>query len=233
MPAPLPPLRAVAFDLDGTLTDSAPGICATVAAVLTEAGHAAPADADVRAMIGLPLADILLRHAPGAAAHDVEALAARYRAVYEATVIPQTLLFPRAWSLLRACRAAELKLALVTAKSTETATAVLRRCRVHGLFGSIVGGDRASRPKPYPDLAALAIAELGVAPSETLVVGDGAHDVEMGRRAGARTCGVAWGVHQAEQLQAAGADYIVHSMRELHALILASAAGSSPVSAGS
>ncbi len=221
MCASLPPLRAIAFDLDGTLTDSAPGICTTVATVLVEAGHAAPADADVRAMIGLPLTDILLRHAPGVAASDVEALVARYRAIYDATVVPSTLLFPRAWSLLRACRAAELKLALVTTKSTDTATAVLRRCRVHGLFTSIVGGDRPRRPKPHPDMMKLALAELGVAPSATLVVGDGAHDVEMGRRAGARTCGVAWGVHEAEQLQAAGADYVVHSMRELRDLILA------------
>src|SRR5581483_10923512 len=128
MPAPLPPLRAVAFDLDGTLTDSAAGICATVAAVLVEAGHAAPADADVRAMIGLPLADILALHAPGAAIGDVAALVARYRAIYQQTVIPTTRLFPRAWSLLRACRAADLKLAIVTTKSTDTATAVLTRC---------------------------------------------------------------------------------------------------------
>jgi phosphoglycolate phosphatase len=219
MHAPLP-LRAVAFDLDGTLTDSATGICTTVATVLVEAGHAAPVDADVRAMIGLPLADILLRHAPGVATGDVEVLVARYRTVYEATVIPTTRLFPGAWSLLRACRAADLKLAIVTTKSTDTATAVLRQCRVHGLFTSIVGGDRPRRPKPHPDMMELALAELGVAPAETLVVGDGAHDIEMGRRAGARTCGVAWGVHEAEQLQAAGADNVVHSMRELRKLIL-------------
>lgn len=223
-----PPLRAVAFDLDGTLTDSATGICATVAAVLIEAGHPPPLDADVRAMIGLPLADIFLRHAPGMAGDDVEMLMTRYRAVYEATVIPSTLLFPRAWSLLRACRAAGLKLALVTAKSTDVAIAVLNRCRVRGLFKSVVGGDRADRPKPYPDLLELAIAELGVEPAETLLVGDGVHDVEMGRLAGARTCGVAWGVHEAGHLHAAGADYVVHSVKELSELILGRLVAPSP-----
>ena len=226
MMTPRPPLRAVAFDLDGTLTDSATGICTTVATVLVEAGHAAPADADVRAMIGLPLVDILRRHAPGAADGDVAALVAHYLTVYQTTVIPTTRLFPRAWSLLRACRAADLKLAIVTTKSTDVATAVLTRCRVRGLFTSVVGGDRPPRPKPHPDMAEIALAELGVSPAETLVVGDGAHDVEMGRHAGARTCGVAWGVHGAEQLQAAGADHVVHSMRELHGLILASVEGS-------
>ena len=221
MTTPLSPLRAVAFDLDGTLTDSTTGICTTVASVLVEAGHPAPRDADVRAMIGLPLADILQRHAPGAADGAVDLLVTRYKHVYAETVIPTTVLFPRAWSLLRACHAAELKLALVTAKSTDVATAVLARCRVRSLFSSIVGGDRAPRPKPYPDLVELALAELGVAPAEVLVVGDGAHDVEMGKRAGTRTCGVTWGVHTAEELAAAGANHVVRSIGELHALILA------------
>ncbi len=215
-----PPLRAVAFDLDGTLTDSAPGICATVSAVMREAGHPAPDDELVRSMIGLPLRDVLARCGPGATDNEIDGYVERYKAHYAQTVIPTTLLFPRAWSLLRACRAAGLRIGLVTAKSTDVAYQVLGRCRVRGLFDSIVGGDRAERPKPYPDLMRLAIRELGVAPNETLLVGDGDHDIRMGAAAGARTCGVAWGVHAAERLHAAGAEFVVHSVAELRALIL-------------
>lgn len=214
------PLRAVAFDLDGTLTDSAPGICATMAAVLIEAGHPEPPEAAVRGMIGLPLADILRFHAPGATDDDLHGLVTRYKAIYAASVIPNTLLFPRAWSLLRSIRAAGLELALVTAKTTDVAEAVLNRCRVRKLFGSVVGADRADRPKPYPDLMHVALNELGVPAAQTLLVGDGTHDVEMGRGAGARTCGVAWGVHETERLAAAGADHVVHTMTDLRALIL-------------
>lgn len=224
MPSPSPALRAVAFDLDGTLTDSAAGICGTIAAVLVEAGYAAPPEAGVRAMIGLPLRDILRRYAPGAAADDLDALVTRYKALYAATVIPSTVLFPRSWSLLRACHASGLDLALVTAKSTDVAEAVLRRCRVRRLFRSVVGGDRAARPKPYPDLMHVALGELGVPAVQTLLVGDGVHDVEMGRGAGARTCGVAWGVHEAESLRAAGADHVVHSVAELRAVIFSGSA---------
>jgi phosphoglycolate phosphatase len=144
----------------------------------------------------------------------------RYKLLYAASVIPTTFLFPKAWSLLRGCRAAGLELALVTAKSTDVAHAVLNRCRVRGLFTSVVGGDRAGRPKPFPDLMHVALGELGVPAEQTLLVGDGSHDVEMGRGAGARTCGVAWGVHETHRLQAAGADHVVHSMAELRALIL-------------
>jgi len=213
-------LRAVAFDLDGTLADSAPGICATFSTVLCEAGHPLPPMAEIAALIGLPLGDIMLRYAPGASVDDLEALVARYRSIYSGTVVPATLLFPRAWSLLRACRAAGLELAIVTGKTTDVADAVLRRCRIRGLFRSVVGNERAGRPKPHPDLMHLALEELGVPASQTLLVGDGTHDVEMGRGAGVRTCGVAWGVHEAERLSAAGAVHVVHSMTELRELIL-------------
>lgn len=224
----LMPLRAVAFDLDGTLADSAPGICATFATVLSEAGHPLPPAAEVAAMIGLPLADIMVRYAPGASVADLEALVTRYRSIYSTSVVPATLLFPRAWSLLRACRAAGLELAIVTGKTTDVAEAVLRRCRIRGLFRSVVGNERANRPKPFPDLMHVALDELGVPPGQTLLVGDGTHDIEMGRGAGTRTCGVAWGVHEAERLVAAGADHVAHSMVELRELILGPALSPRP-----
>jgi phosphoglycolate phosphatase len=213
-------LRAVAFDLDGTLANSAPGICSTFETVLTEAGHPLPPVAEIAAMIGLPLGDIMVRYAPGATVDDLETLVTRYRLIYTTTVVPATLLFPRAWSLLRACHAAGLELAIVTGKTTDVAEAVLRRCRIRRLFRSVVGNERATRPKPFPDLMQVALDELGVPAEETLLVGDGAHDVEMGRDAGVRTCGVAWGVYEVERLTAAGADHVVHSMAELRALIL-------------
>ena len=213
-------LRAVAFDLDGTLANSAPGICSTFSTVLTEAGHPLPPMAEVAAMIGLPLGDIMLKYAAGASVDDLDVLVTRYRQIYTTTVVPATLLFPRAWSLLRACRAAGLELAIVTGKTTEVAEAVLRRCRIRGLFKSVVGNERASRPKPFPDLMHIALDELGVPAEQTLLVGDGTHDIEMARGAGVRTCGVAWGVHETERLLAAGADHVVHSLAELRALIL-------------
>ena len=123
-------------------------------------------------------------------------------------------------SLMRDCRAAGLQLGLMTAKATPVATAVLTRCRIGRLFRSVVGGDRAERPKPHPDLLQVALGELGVEPSAALVVGDADHDILMGRAAGARTCGVAWGVHGAERLEAAGADVVVHSTHELRDLLL-------------
>jgi phosphoglycolate phosphatase len=188
--------------------------------VLGEAGRPAPDIDEVRAMIGLPLAAIFARWLPEADGAEIEARVERYRQVYAETVIPRTFLFPGAWSLLRACRAAGLELALVTAKSTPVAEAVLARCRIRRLFRSVVGGDRASRPKPYPDLLQIAFGELGVDPAAVLAVGDGDHDIAMGRAAGARPCAVTWGVHSAERLRAAEPDFLVDSPVELRDRLL-------------
>jgi 2-phosphoglycolate phosphatase len=211
MPTALPSLRAVVFDLDGTLTDSAAGICDTVATVLAEAGCSPPDPDQVRAMIGLPLVSIFARCLPAADELELEARVERYKHVYAETVIPRTALFPGAWSLLRACREAGLELALVTAKFTPVAEAVLARCRIRRLFRSVVGGNRAARPKPHPDLLQVALDELDLEPAAVLAVGDGDHDILMGRAAGVRTCGVTWGVHSPERLRAAGADFLVDS----------------------
>src|SRR5262245_57286053 len=93
------PWRAVAFDLDGTLADSAPGICATFSTVLGEAGYPVPPAAHIATMIGLPLANMLAHHASGATDDDIERLMTRYKAIYASRVVPTSLLFPRAWSL--------------------------------------------------------------------------------------------------------------------------------------
>ena len=187
---------------------------------MSEAGHPLP-DADVvRAMIGLSLETVLARCAPSAEPSALAELVGRYKRLYEATVIPRTFLFPFTWSLLRRCRAEGLLLGVATAKATPVARAVLGRCRVAGLFSSVVGGDRAGRPKPNPELLQVALGELAVEPAEAMLVGDGDHDIGMGRAAGARTCAVTWGVHPAERLRAAGADYVVHSPRELRDRLL-------------
>ena len=65
-----------------------------------------------------------------------------------------------------------------------------------------------------------AMAEIGVDPGATVVVGDTAYDIEMARRAGTRAVGVAWGYHACDELEAAGADRIVASCDELADCIL-------------
>ncbi|MFN8525517.1 MAG: HAD-IA family hydrolase [Chloroflexota bacterium] len=213
-------VRTAVFDLDGTLTDSADGICSTVERALAERGIRAPDRMVIRGMIGLPLRQMVAEHVPAVRASEVDALVARYREIYDQDVIPNTFLFKRTWSLLRACRQRGLTLGLATTKATPIALAVLGRCRVRGLFQCIAGGDLVARPKPNPDLLQLVLSDLGADPATTVMVGDTEHDVRMGVSAGVRTVGVTWGVHEEAQLRDAGATAITRTVSELRSALL-------------
>ncbi|WP_018753157.1 HAD family hydrolase [Paenibacillus sanguinis] len=99
---------------------------------------------------------------------------------------------PGLYEFVQMCRAAGLKLAVVTSDGTAEAIEHLTWMGIQDEFGSIVGRDRVKRGKPEPDMALLACQELGVEPGEAIVIGDSNADMQMGRYAGVRlTIGLA------------------------------------------
>ena len=212
------PLRAVAFDLDGTLADSAPGICSTFTTVLSEAGpplRRSPMSPPDRASARRHHGPIRARRL----GRDLEALVVPYRSIYTSTVVPTTLLFPRAWSLLRACRAAGLELAIVTGKTTDVAEAVLRRCRIRACSPRSSATSGPSRPKPYPDLMHIALTSSDCPPRRRCSWAMAPTTSRWGA-APASAPAVSPGAFTPSNLAAAGADHVVHSMAELRDLIL-------------
>ena len=92
---------------------------------------------------------------------------------------------------------------------------MLRDMGLVGAFDAVVCGDDVERPKPAPDAVLAILRRLDVPPSEALVVGDMPVDIEMGRAAGVRTCGVLWGNASREQLEASGTDSIATTMDDI------------------
>jgi phosphoglycolate phosphatase len=87
----------------------------------------------------------------------------------------------------------------------------------HGLaerFATIQTSDDAPS-KPHPGMVLAAMRETGVAPQDTVVVGDTVFDLEMARAAGAGAIGVAWGYHPASALREAGAHAMIDAFAEL------------------
>ena len=79
----------------------------------------------------------------------------------------------------------------------------------------LIGADDVKEAKPMPEPVLKTLAAMRFPASETLVVGDMAVDILMGANAGAKTCGVTWGNGRREELEQAGADYIIDRMEEL------------------
>jgi len=69
--------------------------------------------------------------------------------------------------------------------------------------------------KPHPEMLQRAMAEVGAAPQETIMIGDTSYDMMMARSAQCRALGVAWGYHSREELQAAGAEQLAEGFSEI------------------
>jgi phosphoglycolate phosphatase len=211
-------LRAVLWDLDGTLTDSVRFVVDTANRVITANGGAALDFDRVGAMTGLPLSEVFRLAWPDLTPDDADRYRIQYREIYDREVIPATKLYRGARSTLQTFHRAGLLQATVTGKRAADCERILRGLRIKSEIDVYLGGDSVTRPKPAPDLAQHAMARLGCVPEECVVVGDAPADIEMGRAAGARTIQVLWGFLRTG---VDGADHVVRTWRELRDTVLA------------
>jgi phosphoglycolate phosphatase-like HAD superfamily hydrolase len=200
--------------------DSFLGIAATVDAVLAGRG-AVPCDRiALRGMIGAPLERIFAALVPGLLAEGAGEHVAEYLRLYPTLGVPASPLFDGVRPVLDACRAAGLRLAVVTTKRTRVAQAVLDAGDIAGYFATVVGADAAPRPKPDAAPARVALERLGVAPGAATVVGDTEFDVGMALAAGCRAVGAGWGYRPPAALRAAGAAAVAGYPEDLLPLLL-------------
>ena len=219
-------VRAVLWDLDGTLTDSVRFVVDTANRVIARHGGTPLEFECVGAMTGLPLEDIFRIAWPDLSSQTARDYRAEYRELYEREAIPATRLFRGARATLRAFHDAGLRQATITGKRAADGERILRGLGITGEIDAFLGGDSVSRPKPAPDLARLAMARVDCAPDECVVVGDAPADLAMGRAAGARTIQVLWGFAR-EPLP--DAERAVSTWRELRAVVTALAAIGEPI----
>jgi phosphoglycolate phosphatase len=219
-------LRAVLWDLDGTLTDSVRFVVDTANRVIEAHGGEALDFESVGAMTGLPLEAIFRMAWPDLTPDNAQSYRTEYREIYDREIIPATRLFDGARETLHAFHQAGLLQATVTGKRAADCERILRGLGIASEIDVYLGGDSVSRPKPAPDLAEHAMARLGCAPAECVVVGDANADIAMGKAAGARAIQVLWGFAR-ERI--AGADDVVETWADLRHTVFALAGRPEPI----
>lgn len=191
-------IQAIAFDLDGTLVDSAAGVTLALNAALMNAGLAGFDRATVRGWIG-DGPDALIQRALRASALDgvnPATLAWRLRRDFDEVTLrdpgAQGEPYPGIAELLRELSGA-WPLAVVTNKPTPLARAVLEAAELLAFFAAVHGADTPAQRKPSPLLIEQAAQRLGLPAAALLMVGDGAADLRAAHAAGCRAAWVSWG----------------------------------------
>lgn len=209
--------KAVLFDLDGTLLDTAPDLAAAANAMLAERGLAPLAPETVRNFIGQGVGPLVWRclHAAAGAVPDddqfnpaLESFGAHYARLNASAAS----VYPGVVEGLERMRQAGLRLACVTNKAMRFTRPLLEKTDLARFFDTVVTGDEVGRRKPHPEPFLQACRRLGVAPSETVVVGDSANDAQGARAAGCRVLLVPYGYREGLELREIECDGVVASL---------------------
>ena len=215
-------IRAILFDLDGTLADTEPLHYAAFREILAHEGVELSRDEYFSRLIGFNdhdcFATVLKENEKNASEEKLAALTTRKAVVYQEMIRNRDVMYPGAADFVHEC-AARFPLVLVTGTLRDEAEMILRRSGLRELFLDVVAAEDVERGKPEPDGFLMALGRLGfllrqrdaIEPSQALVIEDTAAGVEAGRRAGMRVLALK---HSAPEADLAGADIICASIAE-------------------
>ena len=210
-------VRLAVFDCDGTLADGQAAICAAMAEGFADAGLPAPDPHQVRRIVGLSLPSAIARLAPDETSEAHARVVGAYKQAFfraRERGLVQEPLFEGIAALLARLHGNGWKLGVATGKSDRGLTGCLTMHGVFDLFVTLQTADRHPS-KPHPSMIETAMVEAGALPTDTVMIGDTVYDIEMGRAAGARAIGVAWGYHDPAELLAAGAEAVAETPEHL------------------
>ena len=208
----------IAFDLDGTLVDTAPDLVGTLNQVLHEQKLPELSMNAARVMIGRG-ARALIEQGFAAAGEVLDAehasrLFDRFIDIYLGRIAQQSRPFDGVLEALDVLEAAGAKLVVCTNKRTDLSLALLDALDMTRRFGAVVGADLAPAPKPDARHLWTAIAAVGGANDRAMMVGDSASDIGAARAAGVPSVVVSFGYTEIAPA-ALGADYLIDHFAEL------------------
>ncbi|MGE8445638.1 MAG: phosphoglycolate phosphatase [Comamonas sp.] len=210
-------IRAILFDLDGTLIDSAPDLGAAADQMRVARGLPSLPMADYRPFAGSG-ARGMLRVAFGMQPEDAEfpTMREEFFQNYERRMTQDTTVFDGVSDMLASIVARQLHWGVVTNKSKRFTEPLSRQMALFASAGAVVSGDTTPHAKPHPEPLLEAARRLGVAPQDCVYVGDDERDIIAGKAAGMHTVAAVYGYLGEKQSVAHWeADDVINSPHEL------------------
>ena len=204
-------VRAMVFDLDGTLVDTSGDISASVNAARAALGRSPLAAAEAMKYIGDGI-DVLMIRAVCEREADIPRARDLYRAHHAEHFLERSKLYPGVAEGLERLAGAGVRMSVVTNKAHRFAAPLLDHLGVGRHFTHVLGEEAQPRRKPDPDGLLLALGEQGVAPAEALMVGDSWQDLAAGSAAGCRTVWCRYGFGDP---QGRSADFVAETFADV------------------
>jgi phosphoglycolate phosphatase len=211
-------VRALIFDLDGTLIDSKLDLALSINAMLKRMGRVELAHEEIFRMVGNG-APVLVRRALGAeTASDEEADAglAYFLSYYRNHMLDNTVTYPGVREGLALLE--NHPMAVLTNKPVNFSRAILDGLGLSRYFRIVYGGNSFEKKKPHPMGVEALLRELAAKPEEAMIVGDSEVDIQTARNSGIWACGVTYGLG-AEGLRSFPPDLMLDSLTELPAFL--------------
>lgn len=209
-------IKAVLFDLDGTIADTAPDL-----------GYALNRMREARGLPPLPISTIRPVASLGARGllnsgfgigpghSDYDGMREEFLRLYEGNICRDSRLFPGVPELLDALETRQLSWGIVTNKAERLARLLLGRLGMASRASCIIGGDSTPHFKPHPAPLLAACKTIREQADACIYVGDDLRDVEAGRAAGMKTAAVKWGYLNGGKPETWNADWLIDLPRDL------------------
>lgn len=208
-------IKALLFDLDGTLIDTNELIIMSFRHTFKEMLNLEVEDTEITRLFGEPLTQSMLRYN----SERAEELVDFYRNYNESIHDSYCRSFNGAMEVLKKIKYAGIKIAVVTSKRRTLAERGMKLVGIFEYMDVIITPEDTEIHKPNPQPALKAMELLGVKPEETVMIGDSYIDILCGRNAGCRTCGVTYTALPIEALHKENPDYMINSLSDLYEII--------------
>ena len=210
------------FDLDGTLTDSAPGITCCVQYALHSFGISETNPVLLRRFIGPPLVTAF-REYYGFSEEQARAATEKYRERYRDTGIFENRVYDGILPMLTALKTQGRTLAVATGKPTLFTNRILEHFGLSGFFSAVIGTEFDGRRSDKAEVIEELLEQFEIPTRQrasVLMIGDRHHDISAAKRCGITSLGVRFGFAEPGELEKAGADHICGTVAELSAFLL-------------
>ena len=205
--------QLLVFDFDGTLVDTKLDIADSINRTLEELELRTLDRETLYTFIGKGVNHLITRSLEGTKYDDLSHATDIFMRYYEAHLMDHTRLFPNCRETLE--HFADKENTILSNKPTRFITRILEALDCRAPFSTIIGGDSMPEKKPDPAGLLHILKQHKVQPEVALMIGDSLVDIETGKRAGVKTCGVTYGHAGRESLETVQPDWIIDDLSEL------------------